>query len=98
VKGPSGCAVRQSSKSSAAILQCVDGPVILELEANLFVDARATASERVESSSSDDDDDGDLDFSDNGDSSEAKLQSHQWQGAGEERWLGSGFYCERPAG
>jgi hypothetical protein len=72
VKGPSGCAVRQSSKSSTAILQCVDEPVILKLEAKFFVDARATTLERVESSSSDDDDDGDLDFSsDNGDSSEA---------------------------
>jgi hypothetical protein len=53
-----------------AILQYVDGPAILELEANFFVDARATT----------------------------ELQSHQWQGTGEERWLGSGFYCERPAG
>jgi len=43
--------------------------VILELKANFFVDVRATASERVESSSSDDDDT--LDFScENRDSSE----------------------------
>jgi hypothetical protein len=48
VKGLSGCAIRQSSKSSTAILQYVDGPVILELEANFFVDARATALERVQ--------------------------------------------------
>jgi hypothetical protein len=30
--GPSGCTVRQSSKSDTAILRYVDGPVVLELE------------------------------------------------------------------
>jgi hypothetical protein len=73
VKGPSGCAIRQSLKSSIVILKYIDGPVILELETNFFVDARAIASERVESSSSDNDVDGDLEFSSvNRDSSEAK--------------------------
>jgi hypothetical protein len=69
VKGLFRCAVQQSSKSSIAILQCIGRPVILELEANFFINARATVLERVESLSSDNDNA--LNFSsENGDSSE----------------------------
>ena len=94
VKGPSGCAVRQNSKSDLVL-----GRVVLELEEGPIASLTfgAPISEKVEPSSSGDDDDssaGDPDFSsDNGDSSEAEQdrsctnKQSQWSDLDEQRLL-----------
>jgi hypothetical protein len=98
VKGPSGCAIRQNSKSDL-----VQGPVVLGTGggANCFIDLGAPVSEKVEPSSSGDDDnlsDGDPDFSsDNGDSRPSRVRARTSRADGQ-TWTSSACWHTRKLG
>ena len=85
VKGPSGCAVRQNSKSDP-----VQGPVVLELEERpLLHDVGAPVSEKVEPSSSGDNNDssnGDPESSSDDDGCSSEAEQDRLSTSKQSRW------------